>query len=236
MLTQRFRAETLLALNREADAAKALDEYLRETPEAPADVYQARGLLFADAGDTPAAVEMYTLALRLNPADNATRAYRGWTYLVTDAVRLALEDFERCLRNDPTNAEALAGRANARIRLKQLDGAVKDARAAEEAADKDGPIKDRVLYNLARVYAQAVGQLNLEARTAADSDQRTALHRASMYREKALALLGRALDALPKERRAAFWKNRAAVDPAFAAVRDGDPYTRLAGLYAGANP
>ena len=236
LLTQRYRAETLLALNREAEAARALDDYLQATPAAPADVYQARGLLFADAGKSPAAIEMYTLALRLDPADNATRCYRGWTYLLTDAVRLAVDDFDACLRNDPTDAEALAGRANARIRLKQLEAALADAVASERSAEKDGPIKDRLLYNLARVYAQAVGQLEAETRTANGQDRWTAGQRLAAYREKACDLLGRALEALPKERRAAFWKKRVEVDPAFTALRDAAPYFRLAGLYAGANP
>jgi tetratricopeptide (TPR) repeat protein len=232
VLAQRFRAETLLALNRDTEAGQALDRYLEVTREAPAEVYQRRGLIYAEAGKLSAAIEMYTLALRQDPRDNVTRCYRGWTYLLTDAVRPALEDFEVCLCEGPVSAEALAGRGNARIRLRQLEGALDDARAAE----KQGPLTGRLWYNLACIYAQAVGQLEAEARTARTGLDRGLERRLSLCREKALAYLSRTLEELPQEKRGAFWRNQVQTDPALAAIRHESLYLQLAMRNAGRGP
>jgi serine/threonine protein kinase/tetratricopeptide (TPR) repeat protein len=225
---QRSRAETLLALGREAEAGQALDRCLAATREAPAEVYQARGLIRAQAGELPAAVEMYTLALRQNPRDAATRRYRGWAYLLADAPRLALEDFEACLRDDPASADALAGRGGARVRLRQLDGALQDAAAAEE----QGPLTDRLLYNLARLYAQAADQLEAESRGARPGPGQRSAH----CRAEAVDHLRRALEALPEDRRAAFWRKEVEADPAWTGLRHDGRYGTLAARYAAPGP
>jgi len=221
---QRFRARTLLQLNRIAEAGQALDRYLAGTREPPAEVSQERGLIHARAGQLPAAIEMYSAALRLNPKDTVTRCLRGWAYLMTDAVRLALEDFEVCLKENPQSADALAGRGNARIRLKQLDGALADA----EEAEKQGPVTDRLLYNLTRIHAQAVGLLEVEARTS-----RTALtaQRLALSEARALRCLRRTLEEVPQDQRATFWREQVQTDPALAAIRKGAMYSQMAGDY-----
>jgi tetratricopeptide (TPR) repeat protein len=226
LLTQRFRAEALLALDRPAEAGVALDQYLAGATDAPTEVYQARGLIFAASKQLPGAIAMYTLALQRNPADMQTRCYRGWTYLLTDAVRLALEDFETCLRADATNADALAGRGNARIRLRELDGALADARSAEA----QGPVTDRLLYNLTRIYAQAAGQLAMQARS---GSKRPPTWQADLYREKAFDYLARTLEKLRPGRRTAFWRDQVEADPALAGIRGGRQYYELAVRYGG---
>ncbi|HKI34690.1 MAG TPA: protein kinase [Gemmataceae bacterium] len=232
VLAERFRAEALLALDRETEAGEALDRYLKERHEAPVEVYQARGLIYADKGKLPAAIEMYTLALRQYPDDGATHCYRGWAYLLADAPGLALDDFNACLARDGGNADALAGRGNVRIRLRQLDGALEDARAAE----KQAPLTDRLLYNIARVYGQAVALLEAETRTAQPESSRLAAQRLAQCRERAFDFLGRALEKMPRERRAAFWRDQVQADPALAAIRHGSRYAELAARYGGAKP
>jgi tetratricopeptide (TPR) repeat protein len=229
VLTQRFRAETLLALNRPDDAGQALDRYLAVTREPATEVYQARGLIHAGAGQLPAAIEMYTLALRKKPRDTVTRCYRGWSYLLTDAVPLALKDFETCLAEDATNTDALIGRGNARVRLRQLDDALEDA----EAAVKQGGLTDRLLYNLARLYAQVVGQLEAETRSARPNAAQLAGQRLAFYKQKALDALGQTLEKLPEERRAVFWHSQVQTDPALTAIRRGSLYAELAARYGG---
>jgi tetratricopeptide (TPR) repeat protein len=228
-LAQRFRAETLLALNRPNEAGQALDRYLDVTRDVPAEVYQARALIYAGVEQLPAAIEMYTLALRQHPQDTVTRCYRGWTYLLTDAVQLALEDFEACLRADPNNADARIGRGNARVRLRQLDGALADAQAAEQ----QDPRTYRLLYNLTRIYAQVAGQLEVEAQTARPGPARRAAQRLTHYQAKALDCLRRALKTLPPERRADSWRNQVQADPALKAIRRGSQYFKLAARYRG---
>ena len=229
LLTQRLRAETLVALHREAEAATALDSYLSRTQDVPAEVYQLRGLIHALTGKLPAAIDMYTLALRQNPKDDETRCQRGWAYLMTDATRLALVDFEACLQSDPANAEARLGRANVRIRLRERDAALEDAAAAE----KQGPLTEHLLYNLARIYAQAAGQLEAEAGQAPRRPEQFAAYlRWTEYTEKAIDCLSRALTEVPEPERASYWHKQIAADPAFTAVRQRPWYRLMAERFA----
>jgi tetratricopeptide (TPR) repeat protein len=242
VLAQRFRAETLLSMDRIKEAGVALDDYLKVTPHPRPEVYKARGLIYAGAGGNSLfeAIEMYTLALRQDPHDLETRCLRGWAHLMTDGLRLALRDFEDCLHDDASRdeqnarhkADALAGRGNARIRLrgvatdpdvrlKLLAEAVADA----EAAQKQGQASDRLLYNIACIYAQAATQLEAEAKTGRD---RLLGQRQVYFEEKALLFLGRVMEDLPEGRRKAFWSKTVESDPALAGIRRGRGYFQLA--------
>lgn len=221
VLTQRFRAETLLALKKIPEAGRALDDYLAVTRDPPADVYQARGLIHAGAGQQPAAIDMYSAALRLDPRDTKTRGYRGWTYLSTDAPRLALADFEVWLGEAPASAEALIGRGSARIRLKQLDGAVADAAAAE----KQGPLKGSLSYSLACIYSQAAAQTEDELRPAKDP---RGTRQAAQYEQKAIRCLRLAMGEILAERRSGFWREQVLTDPALTMLRRGKMFAQMA--------
>lgn len=237
-LTERFRAETLLELKRPADAGQALDRYLAATTQPPAVVYQSRGLIHAEMGEWPAAIEMYTLALKQEPGDTSTRCLRGWLYLLTDSVQLGLKDFEECVQREPHSGDALVGRGTARLRLRQLVGStaavelrrrlLADAVADAEAAERHGKVTDRLLYNLARFYAQAVAQLDAEGRNGRD---RLAAELAARYEKRSLDYLHRTLEAVPEERRAAFWRGQVQADPALKGIQQSEPYLRLQAQY-----
>jgi tetratricopeptide (TPR) repeat protein len=221
LLAQRLRAETLAVLGDLDQAAVALDTYLAVTRPAPAGAYQLRGLIHAGKGKMPAAIEMYSAALQLDPKDFATRGYRGWAYLFADSARLALADFDACVRDDAANTDALLGRGNARIRLRQVDKAIEDAQAAE----KQGLKEHRAWYNLARIYAQAASQLDGEAPA---NLLPLTMKRIAQYKERAANALGKAVDLHPRKLQAEFWKTQVQADPAFAALRGTVQYARLA--------
>jgi tetratricopeptide (TPR) repeat protein len=235
-LAQGPRAKALLALKRPVEAGQALDSYLAETDRPAAAVYEARGLIHAERKEFPAAIEMYTLALKQEPAAVPVRCLRGWLYLLTDAVRLAEMDFQECLRLDWGSGEALAGRGTARIRLRQLadptaKGEVRERLLAEamadaEAAEQKGPVTDRLLYNLARLYAQAVAQLNSEVRA---GDRLTA-RRLTQYEDRGLDCLRRSLELVPVERRSAVWRELKA-DPVLQVFRRSTGYSQLTARY-----
>ncbi len=224
LLAERFRAESLLALDQYDKAASALDHYLsaslsaRRQPDSAA--YKARGLLYARTGKLSNAIEMYGAALRIK-ADDDTRALRGWAYLVTDAVRLALDDFESCLKQAPTNADYLIGRASARIRLKMRDEALTDA----EAAEKQGGLSSRLLYQLSCVYAQAMTLTEVAFRSGSD---RFAAQRLALYEDLAQDYLSRTMTALSPEKCRSFWSNQVETDPLLAPIRRGRIYLQLA--------
>ena len=130
---------------------------------------------------------MFTLALRKKPADVGTHCDRGWAYLSQDAAGPALIDFEAAVNREPKNFEALLGRGNARVRLRQITGAVDDA----EAADRVGSLSERQLYNLTCIYALAVAQLELDAGGGRGPLQQ---QRIAVYEHRAVAGLRRTLD------------------------------------------
>jgi hypothetical protein len=170
---------------------------------------------------------MYTLALREHPGDDETRCYRGWTYLLTDAPRLAQEDFEICLRKKPTHADALAGRATARIHLNEVESALEDARAAE----KHGPATPRLLYNLACVYARAADLFRPDARAGSPRLDGLVGKRLALYEQKALDYLRRTMEDTPAKSRAAFWRAQVEGDPDLNCLRQGKKLIPLAEKY-----
>jgi tetratricopeptide (TPR) repeat protein len=238
ILVEPYRAETLLQLKRPREAGQALDHYLASKTAKPTVlVYKSRGLLHAEAGEVPAAIRMYTLALGHFPEDSSTRRLRGWLYLLNDAVPLALQDFEECVRQDPHSGDALAGRGTARLRQRLrvgpeaaerrqelLDGAIADA----EEAERQGPVTDRLLYNLARLYALAGAQLDADARAGRG---REAAKLSARFADRSLAYLRRTLEMVPPERRAQFWRDQVQADPALKGLPRGTAYFQLEERY-----
>jgi hypothetical protein len=190
-------------------------------------VLQLRALIHFRRKQLPAAIEMCTLALRQHPSDTETRRLRAWAYLMTDAPRLALEDFEVCLRKKATDADALAGRATARIYLSEVEGALVDARAAE----KHGPLTDRLLYNLTCIYARVADHFRAALKNGSPRVDRTAAQRVALYEDKALLCLRQAMEKLPPERRAAFWRSQVESDPDLKGIRGGKKFLDLARRY-----
>src|ERR1019366_6620590 len=102
-----------------------------------------------------------------------------------------------------------------------------------EAALKEAPHTDRLLYNISCIYALAVPQMELEVRTGKD---RQAPRRLVLYEEKAFDCLRRTLEARPPEGRVAFWREVVQNDPALAPIRRGTAYALLARKYGGNKP
>ncbi len=198
-LGQRLRAEALFRLGRFAEVIAGFDRYL-ETGKPLESVYRGRGLARSELGQYPGAIEDFTKALELDPTSDV-QAYRGWTYLVLDAPKLALRDFELAIELDPKNADAYNGRGFARAKLGRYAETAQDAMQAL----RRGPTTPRLLYNAARVYAQCPGP----------------------YRERALDLIEKALGLLPEEERRAFWSTHVRSDPALASLHRHPLFARL---------
>ena len=77
MLVDRFRAETLEALDRLAEAGEALDAYLARKPPEPVKAYKDRARIHSKCGELLAAIHKYTLALEHSPHDLEARLRRG---------------------------------------------------------------------------------------------------------------------------------------------------------------
>jgi tetratricopeptide (TPR) repeat protein len=152
-------------------AFDSLDRCLKTTDMPRASDYRDRAVLRAKLGNCARAVDDYTLALELEP-NSATRAKRGWMYLAAfQTWPLALLDFEWAIRLDPQNGDAYNGRGFVRLKLGQgPEVAVADAEKALETAVADaeealrlGPETPEMLYNTARIFALAAGELRRRA-------------------------------------------------------------------------
>jgi eukaryotic-like serine/threonine-protein kinase len=131
--------------------------------------------------------------------------HRGWVYVVTDAPRLAWQDFEEAIQLDPSGADAYNGRGAARLRLGEHRQAVADA---ERAVSLGGPTAD-LFYKAARVHALAAAVVSAEARTNAQES----LPLVTRYQDRAVGLLREAIRRIPADRRALFLKDVILGDP-----------------------
>jgi tetratricopeptide (TPR) repeat protein len=165
------------------------------------------------------------VALTLKPDDpGALHLARGWAYLARVAPELALADFDEAARIRPDDATGYTGRGYALIQL----GRYRQAVEAAERALRTGPETAPLVYDAARIYAQAVG------RTDADPGQRQGgvLDMRSQYQDRALELLRRALRLHPDAERHSFWHNRVAPDAALGPIRQSPEFTRLEMQYS----
>jgi tetratricopeptide (TPR) repeat protein/tRNA A-37 threonylcarbamoyl transferase component Bud32 len=201
----RLRVLVLLDLKRHDEVLRSCDGALAQG-KPWADIHEIRGVARAGRGDFAGAIADYSQALVLRPGQSRVLNLRGLAYLASDAPRLALGDFDDALRLDASSAEAHSGRGLALARLGDHCAAVV---AAEESLRHD-PASTRRAVNAARIYAQAA----LAAAAEVTQKGPTAVALVDRYQDRAVALVKRALEQLPAERRAAFWQSQISADPA----------------------
>jgi tetratricopeptide (TPR) repeat protein len=221
----RWRAEALLQLHRFPEALVAYDRYLKHPgqssqPQTLANVYRGRGLARAKLQDYRGAIDDYTRALA-SRRDSETHAYRGWAYVLRDALTPALDDFQDAIRLNPHNGDAYNGCGYVYARRGQYGAAV---RAAQDAL-KHGPARPGTCLNAAHVYAQLVGSLDRDAERGPRGRQSLGVRRE--YQDRALDLLRRALKQTRRAERPAFWKKTIEPDRALDPIRGSDEFRRL---------
>ncbi len=208
----RQRAEVLLALGgRKKEATAALDEYQKRGGKQTPEAHRARGLLHAQRREYSAAVEAYTQALLLR-RDADILSNRGWAYLMQDAVRPALDDFDAALKLKPNDADALAGRGTA-LTMRGRVADVAEATAAAEKSLRPRPWTAPRLMACARIYTRAASVLE-----AAKEPE------AARCLQRALGLLREAMALVPEKERRTFWRDGVLTDPALL------PLQRTAGM------
>ncbi|MGE3806875.1 MAG: tetratricopeptide repeat protein, partial [Gemmataceae bacterium] len=225
----RLRAEALLELGQHTEALQAINRNLTRGGDDDHDAYLTRGLIRSKLARYHEAIADYTLALDAPPAKGTdpaeidkirakTLAYRGWAYLILDAIRVAEHDFDEALKLDDQNGDAHSGRGNARIKQGKHESALVDI----EASLKLGKPSSRLSYNAARCYALAVDAVGKNA-----AFDRAKLAQAQFYQSRALDLLRAALDQVPEAERAAFIKDYVETDPAWLALRRNSRFAEI---------
>jgi tetratricopeptide (TPR) repeat protein len=210
----RLRADALLELQRLPEALQSLDDCLKYGPS-DAGAFRARAALRTRLGQYAGAQTDYTRALEMQP-DAATYTARGWCYVVAEAPRLGLPDFEEAIRLAPDQGDAYAGRGFCNALAGKARPAVNDA----EEALRRGPSSPRLHYNVARVFAQAAARLEHGPRWTVES-----------WRERALQMLAKALDMQSAAEAARFWQDIVQTDKALNPLRGSPGFRQLAARY-----
>jgi tetratricopeptide (TPR) repeat protein len=213
------------------DAIKSLEAYRQSGGKPRFDVYRARGLAQTRLENYSEAIQAYSLALEQQPKDSATHAARGWLHLATHAADLALQDFQRALVYDAHNAEAYTGRGQARVAKGEYEAAVADA----ERAVRESKQGSNLLYDAARTYALVLVQLDdaTPLPLARRAQVEAARRRRADYVLRAVDLLRQAIDGLPRDQRATFWRERVLRDPAFKPLRRNADFERMRTEHSG---
>ncbi len=206
----RLRLDLLRKAKQYDDVIRSCDAIIARG-RASADIYALRALAREELRDFPGAIEDFTSAMSLGGNRSKLLRYRGWVYIVADAPRLALGDFQEAIRLDPSSGDAHNGRGLARLRLGEHRKAVADA---EKAVSLGAPTAD-LFYRAARVYALAAVVVSVEAHERG----RENLLLVTRYQDRAAGLLGQAVRRLPARRRASFMKDVVLADPDLRALR-----------------
>jgi tetratricopeptide (TPR) repeat protein/tRNA A-37 threonylcarbamoyl transferase component Bud32 len=217
----RVHAEMLLQVGCAEDALAALDECVRLNPQAGLRVFWLRAQARVRLGDLEGAPLEYTRALAVH-ADAKTYVQRGWAWLLTGALPQARADFEEALRRDPHLADAYNGRGLVRASQGEYLQGVADAKEALRC----GPPSEWLLYNAARVYAQAAAAVSRDPHLAPGQ-----LQLRQEYEASAVKLLDAALSWLPRARQSEFWRNQVLRDLALEPLKFNRAFGRLAAQY-----
>jgi serine/threonine protein kinase/lipoprotein NlpI len=207
-----LRVQLLLDLKRYDEVIRSCDALLAQD-KATAAYYELRAMARAYGKDFHGAIEDDTQAIAIEPERALLYARRGGLYLLSEAPKPALHDFEVAVRLDPADADALSGRAAARVRLGRHREAVTDA---EKSLALGKPTADR-LYRAARIYARSAAMASTEVR----KHGQDTVNLVASYLDRGTDLLRAALKKLPAAERAAFWRNvvQSDPDPAMNALR-----------------
>jgi tetratricopeptide (TPR) repeat protein len=156
-------------------------------------------------------LNLNAFALLLNE-DAETLSNRGWAYLVQDAARPALDDFDAALKLDAKNSDALAGWGLALI----LRGQAEDVARATAAGEKSLRWGQRTTHQLltsVRIYTRAASLLE------ATPQRPSNVPEAAQYLHRALTLLRETMDSVPQTERGTFWRERVLGDPVLRPLR-----------------
>src|SRR5262249_19002610 len=126
-----------------------------------------------------------------------------------------------------SSGEAYGGRGSALIAL----GRSREAAADAEEAARRGGAEPRTLYNAARILAQAAELAAGEGGRRGRNDIATG----RPHQDRALQLLGQALQCTAPDQRAAFWRDVVQTDRALSSIRRLPGYARSASEY-GSSP
>ena len=115
-----------------ADLNLALVQLPNNSPVLLADIYTDRGLARFELADYQAAMQDFSLAIRLNPQDERAYYNRGCTCFRHGDYLTAIHNFTTALQLNPDNAQAHLNRGIARHQLGYQQAAIQDLQQAAQ--------------------------------------------------------------------------------------------------------
>jgi tetratricopeptide (TPR) repeat protein/tRNA A-37 threonylcarbamoyl transferase component Bud32 len=220
-----LRARALAAIEQFPEARHALDLAIAESEHPAAEVYRLRGIVRAKVGDFPGAVEDYTHAISLAPDDPLSYEYRGRVYLIQEAFGPAWDDFGKAISLNPAGGEAYNGRAYIHARRGKPMEAIRDAEEALRRERRRNGETAHLLWTAAMVHGLAVGALDADHQRGKLQGGRIP----EQYRARAVELLRQAVNLIPTEKRAAFWRSNVQPEAAgaFASLAQAPEYAEM---------
>lgn len=97
-------------------------------------VFNGLGMAEMQCGQNMRAIESFKRALALSPGSDAIRANLGSAYFAAGNLRSANNEFETVLRSDPSNPEAILGKASVYLERNEADKALQFLKRLPPAA------------------------------------------------------------------------------------------------------
>jgi tetratricopeptide (TPR) repeat protein len=218
----RLRGYARAQLHQYREAIQDYTQALALQPHDPS-IQAARGWALLAMGDYLLALPDFEEAIRLNPENGALPAAVASTVgLVSPLAQGPALAVSALVWGKTENGDAYNGRGYAHVKLGEYRQAVDDAETALER----GPKSSRLLYDAARIYAQAVDKVQADPR----QSNRRAM--AWAYQERAVVLIRQSLQLLPANERGPFWQKRILLDSALSPIRGSTAFLRLASEYS----
>ncbi len=139
-----------------ADFNLALVQLPHKSHSLLADIYTDRGLARFELADYPAAMQDFSLAIRLNPHDERAYYNRGCTCFRHGDYHSAIANFTTCLQLNPSNTQAYVNRGIARHQLGYQQAAIQDL---QQAAQNFILQKDRLAYQKTVTSIQQIQEI-----------------------------------------------------------------------------
>jgi tetratricopeptide (TPR) repeat protein len=216
-----LRAEILTGLRRYDDAVLSVQDHLRAPgPPADARVFQLHGLLLERRRNWQGAAEAHSKALEKTTdavSRREIRLARARVLMLSRNLESAGEDYAELLKADRHDLDALCGRAEYRVRRQEFGASLKDVAEIEAHPD----VTPRHLCLAARARAMVWNEVTRKP-TPDEVKVGKAVARQGYTWDDAsplfLAIKGtlkRALNGVPRDKRAQFWHDSVRRDSAF---------------------
>ncbi|WP_009633898.1 tetratricopeptide repeat protein [Synechocystis sp. PCC 7509] len=133
------------------------------SPSLLADIYTDRGLAKFELADYQAAMQDFSLAIRLNPQNARAYYNRGCTCFLHGDYHHAVSNFTTALQLNPNNSQAYVNRGIARHQLGYQQAAIQDLQQASQSflTQKNQPAYQKTIHCIKQIQQILVSNFEI---------------------------------------------------------------------------